>query len=523
MMGQSRRQEPRRGADPGGEAMGETPEIRVTACNAGSTEPRGEYVLYWMIAHRRASWNFGLQRAVEWARRFERPLVVVEGLRCGYRWASDRLHRFILDGMRDNAEAFAKTATLYYPYVEPQADAGKGMLAALAARACVVVTDDFPAFMLPRMVAAAAAQVKVLLERVDSNGLLPMRAAEIVYPTAYAFRRFLQKHLGAHLDRPPKRDPFRGVELPRLKTLPAEVTRRWPRATAETLAGTPEMLAKLPIDHSVAIAGTAGGGRAAEKALKRFLDERLERYGEERNEPEAEVTSALSPYLHFGYLSVHQVMDAIARRHEWTTEKLAKTTTGQKEGWWGLPESVEGFLDEIVTWRELGYNMCWQREDYDRYESLPEWARRTLEKHAADARPKCYTLEQFEQGRTHDPLWNAAQMQLVREGRIHNYLRMLWGKKILEWSASPREALGVLIELNNKYALDGRNPNSYSGIFWCLGRYDRPWFPERPIFGNVRYMSSENTARKVSVKNYIRRYSPDAGNGSTRGLGLLID
>lgn len=164
------------------------------------------------------------------------------------------------------------------------------------------------------------------------------------------------------------------------------------------------------------------------------------------------------------------------------------------------------FSTQLITWREVGYNFCAKREDYGRFESLPDWAQKTLQKHARDERAYVYTLEKFEAGETHDPLWNAAQRQLVREGRIHNYLRMLWGKKILEWSASPRDAAANLIHLNNKYALDGRDPNSYSGIFWCLGRYDRPWRPERPIFGTIRYMSSENTARKFSVKNYLREY-----------------
>jgi deoxyribodipyrimidine photo-lyase len=172
-----------------------------------------------------------------------------------------------------------------------------------------------------------------------------------------------------------------------------------------------------------------------------------------------------------------------------------------------MSASAEQYLDQLITWREVGYNFMAHREDYDRYVSLPPWAQKTLEQHSTDPRPHQYTLEEFESGSTHDPLWNAAQGQLVREGHIHNYLRMLWGKKILEWSESPQSALSILIELNNKYGLDGRNPNSYSGIFWCLGRYDRPWGPERPIFGTVRYMSSENTARKYSVKNYIQKYS----------------
>ncbi|HSF40677.1 MAG TPA: deoxyribodipyrimidine photolyase, partial [Thermoanaerobaculia bacterium] len=175
--------------------------------------------------------------------------------------------------------------------------------------------------------------------------------------------------------------------------------------------------------------------------------------------------------------------------------------------WWGMSAPAEKFLDEVITWREVGYNMASRREDFERYESLPEWAQATLAKHAKDRRPHLHTLEEFEAAATGDELWNAAQGQLVAEGRIHNYLRMLWGKKVLEWSASPREALEILIHLNNKYALDGRDPNSYSGIFWCLGRYDRPWAPERPVFGTVRYMSSDSTRRKFKVGGYIERYA----------------
>jgi deoxyribodipyrimidine photo-lyase len=193
----------------------------------------------------------------------------------------------------------------------------------------------------------------------------------------------------------------------------------------------------------------------------------------------------------------------------WNTDRISAKVNGSSTGWWGLQEHVESFLDELITWRELGYNMCSRNGDYDRYESLPAWARQTLAEHADDPREYIYTLDEFESARTHDLLWNAAQRQLVREGRIHNYLRMLWGKKVVEWSASPQAALDVLIELNNKYALDGRNPNSYSGIFWVLGRYDRAWGPERPIFGKIRYMSSDNTARKLRVGGYLRRYGPE--------------
>jgi deoxyribodipyrimidine photo-lyase len=194
-------------------------------------------------------------------------------------------------------------------------------------------------------------------------------------------------------------------------------------------------------------------------------------------------------------------------KEEWSTKMISNKTTGSRSGWWGMSEAAEAFLDELITWRELGYNMCWQQNDFDQYESLPNWALQTLSKHSKDKRPYLYTLKVFETAKTHDPLWNAAQSQLVQEGRIHNYLRMLWGKKILHWTKTPREALKVMIELNNKYALDGRDPNSYSGIFWVLGRYDRAWGPERRVFGKVRYMSSKNTARKVRVKAYLNKYA----------------
>jgi deoxyribodipyrimidine photo-lyase len=159
-----------------------------------------------------------------------------------------------------------------------------------------------------------------------------------------------------------------------------------------------------------------------------------------------------------------------------------------------------------VTWRELGYNFSSRSEDHAAYESLPGWARDTLETHEADPRPHTYTLEEFREARTHDPLWNAAQRQLLREGVIHNYLRMLWGKKILEWTPSAREASEIMVDLNDRFATDGRDPNSYSGIFWCLGRYDRGW-PERPVFGKVRSMSSEATRRKVKLTKYLDTFS----------------
>lgn len=483
-------------------------DIRIRAANDAAVNSDGDYVLYWMTAFRRTEYNFSLQRAVDWARDLRKPLLVFEALRCGYQWASDRIHFFVIQGMADNARTFSeRKSVVYFPYLEPEPGAGKGLLEELAKSACVVIGDDFPCFFLPRMMQAAGRKINVRFELVDSNGILPMRAADKVFLRAHDFRRFLQKNLRPHLDDFPEKEPLFDVRLPVLDGIPSAIVDRWPAADPQQLVDNPDALNQFPIDHSVGIAPTSGGAMAAEKALRQFLESKLSRYESDRNQPEQEVTSGLSPYLHFGHISPHQVFSELMEQENWTPERLAAKATGSSEGWWGANAAAESFLDELITWREVGYNMCWQRDDYDRYESLPDWAQKTLAEHADDPREFEYTLAQFESADTHDELWNAAQRQLVREGRIHNYLRMLWGKKILEWSPTPQDALEVMIELNNKYALDGRNPNSYSGIFWCLGRYDRAWGPERPIFGKIRYMSSENTARKVRVKQFIEDYS----------------
>ena len=489
--------------------MNSVPDIRLRAANQADVNPDGEFVLYWMIAFRRTRWNYSLDRAIEWARELGKPLVVLEALRCGYRWASDRLHQFVVEGMRDNAADLADRPATYYPYLEPKPGAGRGLLAAWAKKACVVVSDDFPCFFLPRMIDAAAGQIPVRFELVDSNGVLPLRAADKVFARAVDFRRFLQKHLRPHLAEHPRPQPLSRVRLPRLGVVPAEIRRRWPAIDPEAFLAAPAALDQLPIDHQTAPGEFRGGSRAAGRTLDSFLRNRLDAYGDGRNHPDDDAASGLSPYLHFGHLSSHEVFAKLTRRDDWTPDRLAEKADGSRAGWWGASEPVEAFLDQLITWRELGYNLCALRDDYGQYESLPDWAQQTLADHADDPREFVYSLDEFERAATHDPLWNAAQRQLARTGRMHNYLRMLWGKKILEWSAAPRDALEVMIELNNKYALDGRNPNSYSGIFWVLGRYDRPWGPERPIFGKIRYMSSDNTARKLRINEYLEQFGEE--------------
>ena len=489
------------------------PACRIRSGRRGDPRPvrtEAEFVLYWMTAFRRPRSNYALERAIDWARALDKPLVVLEALRADYRWASDRFHTFVLQGMLDNRDAFAPIdGVAYYPYVESTPGAGSGLLKALASRAAVVVGDDFPSFFLPAQARAAARAIPCHYELVDSNGLYPMRLADKTFARAYDFRRHLQKELRPHLAEAPKPAPLQGVRLPSAEGLLDGVQQKWNPVADADLDDPAGLVASLPIDHEVPPAPDRGGYLAGRERIERFVESRLGDY-EQRNEPEADVASELSPYLHWGNVSAHEVFAAVTEREGWSPDRLSHKAGGAREGWWGMSPAAEAFLDELVTWREVGFNMSHREHDSDRYESLPDWARETLAEHAEDEREHVYTLEEFEHAKTHDDLWNAAQRQLTREGRIHNYLRMLWGKKILHWSESPQEALRIMVELNNKYALDGRNPNSYSGIFWVLGRYDRPWGPERPIFGKIRYMTSDNTARKVSVKNYVRRYSAEA-------------
>ena len=483
------------------------PPLRIRQLNDSPMRSDGEFVLYWMTAFRRLESNFALQRACELSRKLQRPLLIFEALRTDYPWASRRLHAFVIQGMRDNARCAQEAGHRYEAWIEPTHGAGAGLIESLAARACVIVTDDFPCFFLPRMTDAVARRVAVRVEAVDSNGLLPMRAAETVFPSAYAFRRVLQKQLTPHLIQLPLQNPLADRRLLRFDATVDVIGERWPSDTIALLRSD-AAFDSLAVDQSVREASMPGGTLAARACLNEFLERRLHRYADDRNQPDEDAASGLSPYLHFGHISVHDVFRTLVEREQWSPEQLGdpRATRGSRGGWWGMSQAAESFLDELVTWRELGFNMCWQRRDYDRYESLPDWAQQTLEIHAGDPRPRSYSLDQLREAATHDPIWNAAQTQLVTEGRMHNYLRMLWGKKILEWSESPQAALNVMIELNNRFAVDGRNPNSYSGIFWVLGRYDRPWGPERPIFGKIRYMSSDNTAKKLRLDRYLERY-----------------
>ncbi len=513
----------------------DVPQLRVRRLNAHRIAPQGDWVVYWMTAFRRTRSNYALQYARDLAKELKRPLIILEALRVGYRWASDRFHRFVIEGMRDNQAACNAADVLYYPYVEAKPGEGSGLVEALADQACAVVTDDYPCFFHPRMLRAIQGRLTSPLVAIDANCLMPLQAAERTFTVAHSYRRWMQKTLPQHLQYPPDENPLDGRStrgLPVLAQIPKKILSRWPTAQIDNLLAD-KGLHNLPIDHAVGPGAVAGGEVEAARLLRRFVSQRLNNYAEARNQPDEAGASELSPHLHFGHIGPHEIFFEVIQAAGWNPGKLGdafgkvaeapkghdsesratmKTgklgqVNGKVHGFWGVDEATEAFLDQLCTWREIGFNMCWRETNYDQLESLPSWALQTIQEHADDLRPQVYSLEQFEKAQTHDEIWNAAQRQLVREGRIHNYLRMLWGKKILQWTPSAKVALQIMIELNNKYGLDGRDPNSYSGIFWVLGRYDRAWGPEREVFGKLRYMTSENTAKKHPLKKYLKRFA----------------
>lgn len=501
----------------------DAPASRVRVARDLPIRGAADYVLYWMIAARRTRNNFALQHARAYATELGKPLLVLEALRVGHRWNTARVHRFVLDGMVVNAARLAARGVRHHVYVEDVPGAGRGLLAALAERACVVVTDEFPSYFLPHMVDAAAARIRARLEVVDGGGLVPLASTGRVFTTAASFRRAMHKRAEEWVDEFPDEDPLVGYDHG-WAALPEGVERRWPSRRAEEL--TDAFIARLPLDHDVpAVVGSPGGSEAGTARMETFLKGGLDTYGERSRHPDGGGTSGLSPYLHFGHVGTHGILREVFEREGWHPGRIRQERLARREGFWGLSPGAEAFVDELVTWRELGLGYSFHRpRALETYDDLPDWAQRTLANHESDARPWVYDAAAFEAGATHEPLWNACQEQLRRKGVIHGYLRMLWAKMVLGWTASPREAFRTLVALNDRWSLDGRDPNGYSGVSWCFGRFDRAWGPERPVFGKVRYMTCDSTRRKLRLARWAAEYTvdrratgSDPPSGPTRG------
>jgi deoxyribodipyrimidine photo-lyase len=458
----------------------------------GSPRGSGAYVLYWMQAYRRLDRNHALDHAAALARELRRPLVVYEGLRMDYPWASRRLHRFVLEGMGANAARAAELGLAYWPFVEGPGQPARGLLRRLAAASCAVVTDDHPCFVAPAQTAALARAIDVPLLAVDGDGVLPVSVLGPAASAAAHFRHRVHREFPGAWARRARRVP----DVPDEAAPPCPFEAWDPRTLDATLDA-------LPIDPLAPVA-VAGGTPRARRALKEFAARRLAGYAEDRSPPAPPGrghASGLSPWLHFGHLSAQEV----AERLLGDDPELDPGARGKREGFWSRDPDACAFLDQLLVWRELGVHWHAHRaKDAARLSTaLPRWALDTLGAHLADPRPHLYGAQELELAQTGDEVWNAGQRELVATGHMHNYVRMLWGKKVIEWSKTPAAAYRTLVHLNNRHALDGRDPNSWAGILWCFGLFDRPWPPGRAVFGHVRYMSSASTARKFDLDAYL--------------------
>ena len=491
--------------------MVQVPLTRVTTLKDINPESISEakYVVYWMISFKRVGYNFALQRAVEWANQLSQPLLILEPLILDYPMSSVRFHKFTLEGMKEVDEQVTNSNAYYYPFVEQAAKESEGLLTEISKHASVVITDDYPTYFVPQMTAKASGEINARYELVDSNGIVPIRLSEKEYVRAHDFRRYLHKNLEDFIIETPLENSLSLLNKQFDSSLIKDIQDRWIPFDFKN-QHIDEFLENLNIDKTVEISSIRGGYSNAIKQLNKFIKVGYQDYAKYRSDPSKEASSELSPYFHSGQISTHEVFEKISELEAWSPESIDPKMVGRREGWWGSSDNFESFMDELITWRELGYHTCVRRANYNQYSSLPEWAIKTLHEHSLDEREHIYSLDELTYSQTHDEIWNAAQNQLRTQGVIQNYLRMLWGKKILEWTPNPQIALSYMITLNDRYSLDGRDPNSYSGVFWILGRYDRAWGPERNIFGKIRYMTSDSTARKFNLKPYLEKWGNES-------------
>ncbi len=447
---------------------------RVVQLNEREVNTKARYVLYWMQMFKRVENNHALVWAIRKANELKLPLVVYEGLKYYYPWASDRIHAFILEGVEEKRAAFEKLGIRYVFYLQENSRSPKQTVARIAKEAALIVTDDYPCFIIPHHNAVIAEKAKVAVHAVDSCGIIPMSKFEKEEYAAYTIRPKIDKLIDRYLKT--FEEEKVDVKSPRLEVDCPET-----KVTSENIA---DLVAGCAIDHSVKPSPYYHGGtKNARKRLKLFVDEILPDYEKARSKPDRDGSSRLSSWLHFGFISPLEIALAVRK---------AKAPKASKDA----------YLEELIVRRELSFNFTRHNTHYDSLRSLPEWVHKTMRQHAKDERDVLYDLDQLENADTYDELWNAAQREMVATGEMHNYVRMLWGKNVIAWSPSYEVAFETLVHLNNKYCLDGRDPNSYAGILWCFGKHDRPWM-ERKVFGMIRYMTSGSTGKKFDSKKYI--------------------
>ncbi|MHC5060271.1 MAG: deoxyribodipyrimidine photo-lyase [Planctomycetota bacterium] len=439
---------------------------RITPLNNRPVR-NGSYVLYWMQAAQRAEYNHALEYAIEKANELKRPVVAVFGLADNYPEANLRHYYFMLEGLLETQKALeAKGICLVIRHRSPETASIE-----LGKNASLVVVDAGQLRIQRKWRDSVSQKLNCSVCQVETNLIVPVEEASVKENfSARTFRPRINKKLNYYLVGMRHRRP-------KLESLGMEFD-------SFDISDIDKALTKLDIDKTVTrVSAFKGGTTEAKRYLKRFIKYKLDTYDDVRNNPSKNGTSNMSPYLHFGQISPLYI----------ALKVLASKGKGK-----------DAYLEELIVRRELSHNFAFYNQAYDKFEGLAAWAKRTLNYHRSDKRQYLYSLRLFEQAKTHDPYWNAAQKEMILTGKMHGYMRMYWGKKILEWSQSPKMGFKTALYLNNKYELDGRDANAYAGVAWCFGQHDRAW-SERPVFGKVRYMNAAGLKRKFDAGAYIEK------------------
>jgi deoxyribodipyrimidine photo-lyase len=426
-----------------------------------------KYVLYWMQQAQRSEYNHALEYAINQANELDLPVIVYFGITDSFPDANERHYHFMLQGLQQTKQALAKRGIqMVIQHRTPET----GVLE-LTRNASLLVTDRGYLKIQRRWRSHVANNAPCRVVQVESDVVVPVETTSPKEEYAAAtIRRKIQKHLDAFLIPLRKKALKKSSLRLKFKQFPIDSIDR--------------AIARLEIDRSVAKSNRfIGGTDNAKRLLRDFIRHKLDHFIDQRNDPSKDMLSLMSPYLHFG-----QISPLYIAMHIQSTKSPGKNA----------------FLEELIVRRELSMNFVYYNPWYDSYKGLPEWARKTLAQHRKDKRQYVYDLEQLERAQTHDPYWNAAQREMVLSGKMHGYMRMYWGKKIIEWTKDPQQAFRMALYLNNKYELDGRDANGYTGVAWCFGKHDRPW-PERQIFGKVRYMNADGLKRKFKIEKYVVR------------------
>ena len=442
---------------------------RIQKLNNQSPQ-KGRFVLYWMQASQRTEYNHALEYAVSLANEHRLPPVVLFGLTDAFPEANLRHYTFMLEGLKDVEASLRKRGIQFVLRRQSPEKAACDM----AREASLVVTDRGYLRIQKAWREHVARCAPCPVFQVESDVVVPVEIASTKEEYAAAtLRPKIQRLLDDFL-LPLKENPVGKDSLSmRLGGLPMD--------------DPDKLLQSLSIEKTVPAVKTFRGGTSRAKTLLGdFIEQKLKYYGDRRNDPALDFSSHMSPYLHFGQVSPLYITLKVREKK-------------------GVSEEIkQAYLEELVVRRELSMNFVHFNPRYDSLDAVPDWARRTLKEHGKDPREYRYSRSDLERARTHDPYWNAAQKEMVLTGKMHNYMRMYWGKKILEWTPTPEEAFRVALYLNNRYELDGRDPNGFTGVAWCFGKHDRPW-TERKIFGKVRYMNAAGLERKFDIGAYVRK------------------